>query len=140
MFPFFIPIQGRISLPFVGAVLDTDNIADVFRGGGEVLKEFASACGGDAMGGLRSLGRNAASSLVAWKAFFAQRMMNGLRATAPLDGLATTTRGVKVTLDVELDAAESGKAGPSADAPSAPNASQPDTRADEDETEGEEGK
>ena len=121
----------------MGAAIDTDNIAEVFRGGGEVLKEFASACGGDAMGGLRSLGRSAASSLIAWKAFFAQRMMNGLRATAPLDGLTTATRSVAVTMnDVELDAAESGQAGARADAAGVPTGADAAASADEDEEDG----
>lgn len=116
VFPFIFPVDGRVTLPFVGS-FDTENVVEVFRGAGDVLKEFGGACASEAMGGVRSLGRSATSGLLAWKDFFAQRVLSRLHmAAAPLDGVASTTRGV--TVAVELDAIETGRANAAVPSPS----------------------
>ena len=98
VFPFIFPVDGRVTLPFVGS-FDTENVVEVFRGAGDVLKEFGGACASEAMGGVRSLGRSRLHM-----------------AAAPLDGVASTTRGV--TVAVELDAIETGRANAAVPSPS----------------------
>ena len=127
-------VDGRLTLPFIGS-FDTDNVKEVFSSGGEVLKEFGGAVCGDAVSGLRSLGRSAISGLVAWKTFLAARAMQGLRGGMPLDGLATTTKMVAV----ELDAIETGRAGSAAAAAAAASGSAPEGAAEEEEDADEKG-